>query len=382
MIRILSLVCLGLVLQRPPLPPGKPQVGKSGALPTVVWTNLATQAVTPGWNAYTSLHYDPTSQQVLAYLIDGDTSGIYSTGMFAYRTSTNVWTRLGGTHTLSSTCNDGSASTVQPWPPDRHPVQQMAVDTLRKRLWLINGVCNTVDRNDFWFYSLNADPTLNRWTSVPLPVVPGVRVSGGLVYDPDTDALLLTGGNSTSSFHETWIYCPAAALSSAQTAAGCGVPQTWTQLAPAVQPGPAFSQFPNTRYDAGRRKLVHFGWNVSEIWDYDVPTRTWTERTPASRPANNDGCCPEQLWAYLSSGALAGKFLYHQTSHQTVPRASMDWLYDPATALFTPLMSTGVGPDRLAYVTWDAAAEKLIAESYVGIDDPVGRSNFWMAGLQ
>jgi len=359
LVRAAMTIAAGVVLL------GTFQLAGSAAL-TVAWTQ-SNPAGVPGWNGYTSLHYDPVSRRVLAYLITGSSTSIYSTDMFAYDTAGTAWTRLGGTRTPSGSCNDGSASDVQPWPADRHPVQQMAVDTRRNRLWLVNGVCGGQVRDDMWFYSLNQNPTQNRWTRVTLSTVPSIKISGALVYSPDDDVLLLSGANSVSNAHETWVFCPSTgSLSSSQSGAGCSSPNAWTQLSPSSQPTTNTS-FPVTRYDAARRKVVHFGslGAVREVWEYDIPTRTWTNRRPSRLPAETDVCCPEQPIAYISSGQLAGKFVYHQTAHTTDRSVAKDYVYDPVANTFTEIASSGTGPQKLVYLTWDAGRNTIVAWSYV-----------------
>jgi len=344
---------------------------------TITWQAQTLTSNAPGWNGYTSLQYDPVSQQVLTYLITNTQSTIYSTDWFAYRAATNAWTRLGGTRSASNLCNDGTASDVQPWPSDRHPVAQMAVDTTRSVLWLYNGVCQGIEPGDLWMYSLHADPKQNRWTKVPLSVVPNVTTSGALAYDPDDDVLILAGPNS-GSFHRTWIYCPSPSLSAAQTAAGCVTPRTFTLIPETDRL--SYASFPQVVYDRARQVLVEFlgSGPIREIWEYRVPTRTWTNRAPSGLPADVDGASPEQSVAAITSGPYAGKFVYHQTAHMASGSVGRDYLYDPVANKMTALKTEGLGPDKFVFLTWDANAQRVVAWSYnVSLVPDV-----WRAALQ
>ena len=344
---------------------------------TVTWTHQPnTDPDRPGWSAYTSIHHDAIGR-VLFYQQRNTAGNIYSTDFFAYDTSTNDFVRIGGTGSLSSAnCNDGSASNVQPWPGDRHPVQQMAVDPSRKVLWLYNGVCSGNVRRDLWRMSLNADPRLNQWTQVDISAsVPNVQANGALVYSPDHDVLVLYGKHDISAFQETWVYCPSSTLTAAQAAAGCSAPGVWTRinLTTGQQPTISKSGFPQVRYHAASKTVYAFlysldgGASTMEVWTYAIPTRTWSNRNPAVAPREPNACCPEQLVVYLTSGPYAGKFLYHQTAHSGTVAAAKDYLYDPVANAFTVLPSVGTGPRHLAYMTWDPVVQKVVASASDGM---------------
>src|SRR5262249_21234681 len=85
---------------------------------------------------------------------------------------------------------------------------------------------------------------------------------------------------------------------------------------------------------------------------------------PSGLPTEIDDCCPEQNIAYVTTGSLTGKFIYHQTSHTTTRGSARDYLYDPVTNAFTLLTSNGGGPDKLVYLTLDAGRNTIAAWSY------------------
>jgi hypothetical protein len=252
----------------------------------------------------------------------------------------------------------------------------MAIDTTRNRLWLLNGVYGGSPRADFWYYTLNADPTDNTWTSVG-GSIPTITDDGAMIYSPDDDVLMLFGQRSPSGLWETWVYGPSAgALSAEQTAAGCSAPNTWTELTPSGMPASAYSYFPNAIYDPVHHKVLitggiyYSGGGVSEgikkVWDYSIPTQTWTERAPSGMPTENVGQSPEQLITRIGSGAWEGHYLYHQTGHDSTALGAADFIYDANSHTFAELTSVGTGPQRLVYMRWDPSADCVVAWAYGG----------------
>lgn len=336
----------------------------------ITWSLQTPQGDVPSFTAWSGLHFDRVSGQILSYQTRATSANIYATDFYAYRTATQTWTRLGGTGSTGNSCDDGSASDVQPWPSDRHPISQMAIDTARDRLWLYGGVCQSIIQKSLWSYSLQADPTDNRMTRADVSDVyfhaggrwPETDYMGALVYSRDDDVLFafgyaLVGGSANQNF----VFCPtvAGALTPAQEAAGCTEADAWSVIHPATEP--PLNWFPQLFYDGALRKVIHFGRNVSkgpetEIWAYDIPTQTWTDLRPTGLPAEPMHTNVETLMVHLTSGTGAGKFLYHQTSHGTGVDLAADFIFDPRTNTMSPLTSSGDGPTSLAYLTFDPSA--------------------------
>jgi hypothetical protein len=350
------------ILIRPirPVPPGD--------VPTVAWTqqSIAADANKPAFNSFTALRYDPLNGRILIYAIPATQSGIYSTTLFQYITLTNTWTILGGTPGVS---NGSNWSPNPPGPGDRHPVQQTAIDSTRNRLWLLNGVYQSVDRGDFWYWDLDTDV----WVSVG-GTVPTITRDGALIYSPDDDVLMLFGQRNPTGFWETWVYAPSASLSAEQTAAGCSAPQTWTELTPTGMPSSAYSYFPNAIYDPDIAKVIITGGfsyvggsgrseGIKAVWEYDIPSKTWTTLSPSNMPTESAGQTPEQFITRIGSGSWEGRYIYHQTGHKAAVAGAADYLYHAGTRTFTALLATGTGPERVVYLTWDATADRIVAWS-------------------
>jgi hypothetical protein len=86
--------------------------------------------------AWLKLPYDPISQQTVFYIGPPSGShGIYSTDIYLYRASTNIFTHLMGTGSTVDACPPDTPT----MPGDRHP-EMMVTDTKRNVVWVFGGV--------------------------------------------------------------------------------------------------------------------------------------------------------------------------------------------------------------------------------------------------
>jgi hypothetical protein len=337
--------------------------GRTGSA-NVTWTR---QPATPGWpgfNGWLTLLYDSVSRRILHYGILRTSTSIYSSDMFAYDSSMNKWSHLGGNGTLASTCPDSTSS----WPGDRHPVGQITVDARRHLVWLFGGVCQGILRQDMYFMTLNADPAVDRWRKVAIGTIPLANLSSSMVYVPDTDVIFLFGSDGGAQKHDNWIYCPTdlnptrGTLTSNQSAAGCARADDWTEIPPTNGVQPPGVGTPGMVYEPRIKKVIEFGGSAgggagqNDTWAYDVPARTWT------RKALNTAPPPPYAGTSSAQPAMAynpatGRILFRQTSNAGAPA---DWQYDPAADTWTRLTSLG-GPTFDVYMTYDLANQKLVA---------------------
>jgi len=359
-----------------------PTIHSSAATgPVITWHQVearATGGQFPAWTSYMKPLYDAASGTTLWYNARSTSSIIYSTDIFSYKASTQTWTRLGGTGSSIGTCGDGSTATDvngsarTPWPSDRHPIQQIAIDTTRNVLHLVNGVCANVVPYDHWAYALKSTPTSNTWSRLLAGVsnVPTVEVSGSMDYSPSHDVLVFHGTNS-GNYPQTWVFCPGeGAPSATQQAVGCTARSTWVRAyAPTTTTDPVGSYFSSIIYEPVTNRVLNFA-GPANVWSYDLAAKTWTNKRPANVPAEPDTwSAPERSVTRISSGVLSGKIYYRQTSHTTSNNSFGDYLYDPSTNAWTSLASTGTGPRQLVYVVFDPSAGThgaIIAFSYDG----------------
>jgi hypothetical protein len=340
-------------------------------LPTVTWTEQSLPVDTPSLMYFTNLLYDSVSGRILAPLNPHDASNIYASAMHSYTTSGNDWTYLGGSTSAGNNC--AASGSPSPWPGNRHPVAHFAIDTFRHRLWYADGVCANNERNDFWFYALNSDPTTNTWTKVSDEGTVDLPVYGLMVYATAYDVLVSFGMTAGGS-GELWVYCPAAILSGDQTSAGCSAAQTWTRLlGPAVEPTlPDYNRawLNSMFWDSTLNKVVIFTkqetGGARAIWFYDVLTksiskRTGTQNTPSDSASLSTGAKDHVL---ITSGSYAGQYLFHRTTRDlSCVGSTTDFLYNSSTEKYTQIPSSGGGPTCAAHLAWDATAGKIVAWS-------------------
>ncbi|MHA1946094.1 MAG: Kelch repeat-containing protein [Candidatus Hodarchaeales archaeon] len=133
-------------------------------------------------------------------------------------------------------------------------------------------------RDDLWTYSVSS----NLWEDRTPVVRPAVRLTrGALAYNSKHDVVILFGGVNGGLFDDTWAY-------DYNT-------NTWTNMKPVISP-PARDAH-QVVYDSQSERIIMFGgrntttyWDVTErdflndTWVYDYNTNTWTEITPDISP--------------------------------------------------------------------------------------------------
>lgn len=337
---------------------------------TMIAWELITNATAEGdqfpiWTSYHRPLFDVVSGTSLWYLHRSTSAIIFSTDLYSYRSSTRHWLRIGGTGAPVATCTAGDNSTdvdgnpKLPWPSDRHPVEQMAIDSTRNVLHLIKGVCNGDVPEDHWNLSLNADVTDNTWSVLigAAEDLPSIEATGSLAYLADPDIFIMHG-HRPGSFPVTWAFAPGTGSpSAAQIAAGCTTKGVWFEVYSADDETPPNSQFPHLVALPGTGTVLHFGYadGTLSVWEYTVATQAWADLAPSNGPDENSTvAAPERLVSYITEGPLAGKVYYRQTAHLgTASTPHGDLIYDRGTNAFTTLSTTGTGPRTLTYLVFD-----------------------------
>ena len=237
-----------------------------------------------------SANYTLTSDSNHGYAANA--TGIYSTDFFSWNDSSYTWVRIGGTGSLQAAC----VLDTPTMPGDRHPDGQFVIDTARNRLYMWGGPnqnCSGPDdgdlptRKDLYYMTLNTNPASNTLTRIYPSRFPANLKCATAVYSPDDDVIYQYGGcDDVSNRHE--IYCVAAGSpSSAQQTAGCTTANTWNQISTTGQP--TAYEYTGMVYDSINRKVILFGGSATgtgrnETWAYDIPTKTWTQRSSANGP--------------------------------------------------------------------------------------------------
>jgi hypothetical protein len=355
--------------------------------PSVVW-NLQEQTwnggFTPGvpaFNQWLKIMYDPVSQEIFHYGIMYYSTSIYSTDVFFYGTAANSWSHVGGTGSPGNNCAASTAS----WPGDRHPMNQMALDTQRNRVWMWGGVCGGIDPWDMWYFQLGANPMTDTWQRVSPAHLPPYFIASA-VYDSDDDVIVSFGNDGESTGHYTWVYCSTVGatpgvLSAKQAASGCTAADDWSeaQVVGGVMPT-AGTNLPGLVYDTVNKKVILFGGYgpgpgapASETWAYNVPTMTWVNRTPANGPV--------LMYSPSNTGVIGTPLTYNPNTAKTILQnpatVPETWSYDYPSNTWTLLCNTCSGPANPFTLAYDPSANALVALGYGG----PGQLEVWRASF-
>lgn len=356
----------------------------SRRVPTITWTQQSNPADVPHLMHFTNLLYDPVSQRIISYLVPNDGANIYASSMHTYDPSANEWEYLGGSASVGNTCSaPGSPS---PWPGNRHPVGNFAIDTLRNRLWLANGVCANNDRDDFWYYALNADPTANTWTLVDEEGTLDLPTYSLMVY-VDTYDLLFVFGMHGNGNGQSYIYAPSASVNANQIAAGATSAQTWISTAgPGAAPSlPAYNRawLNSMFWDAAFGKVVLFTKDETtgarEIWLYDVLTQTWSKRSAAvNQPSDTASLSTgDKDHVRITAGRYAGEYYFHRSTRTlNCDGAATGFLYNVATNTYRAVEMLGTPPRCAVHLGFAHNSQHVVGWSGAS-GDPVVSVGVW-----
>lgn len=357
-------------------------------LPTqITWAaqsvDLAVVPNRPNFTSYLSLRYDEVNARSAMMAKDRNSMGIYSTNYFDYAAAINNWFNRGGTGNTDGSCDDGSGSAQQPWPPDRHPVLQNDIDD-QGRYFQYNGVCNNIRKNDLWYRDL----ATGIWTEIDISAsIPEVRESGAMIFSPHDQVHAVMGPPHMGGEWDYYVIgLTAGSLSAAQLAAGCVTPNQFAQVSLTGRPTAVthpttlgYPYFPESIYDPQLRKIVVFAGGTSTyrggilaVYLIDIPAKTMTALTITGLDTSTEqGQNPEQKLALITSGQWANQslYLYHKTAHSDDGDLfSEDYVVDfwtPGIARFTKLTTTGNGVQTFQPgMCWDKSVHKAITWGY------------------
>lgn len=371
---------------------------KLSVAPPTVGTSISWQLQTPpggGWlattaNGFWTSFFDPIHQAGFEY-ISGDYNEIYSAQIWNYKAgATNTFTKISDNGTSSPTtapCEwQGGPADVLHWPGARHPYGGTAQDS--KRWWMLQsgGVCATkVPPNDIpptstYYYDLRAQ----QWTKLTAPSAPSPSPAYTSWYDSDYDAWFWhvkqdfpSPPSTTSPLH---VYCRTAdnptpgTLTANQTTAGCATADDWTAISTTV-PLSVAGHFDDIYYsdsearmfyDSTSHKAFMFGGcDNSEsfvgtgMFEYDVPTKTWSKITPSNRPPAETNLSGGACQIPLGWDPMTRTMYYHQQSGTGAPA---DWVYERATNTFTKLTTSGTGPGtNISIPHYDQSTNQFVA---------------------
>ncbi|MEM4308836.1 MAG: kelch repeat-containing protein [Thermoplasmata archaeon] len=264
------------------------------------WTKVQT-ANNPGVRRYFSSVYDSANAMVVLF---GGYEGTYGKNdTWLFNPVTNVWAQQTMTYTppgrygygvnfdtnrnriwvfggytgsyyLSDTVYLASTSNLwMPLYPEPRYGHGIVYHEAKDLFVLFGGFLQSgVRSSETWVYNHSS----NRWTLMFSDPAPSARTYMGLVYDPDTELIVLFGGyGATTGLNDTWVYDITT--------------NTWTSRVNSGAPSPRNGH--GMVYDTVNKKVLVFGgYNTSgstynnETWVYDVNTNVWTKQNPAVAP--------------------------------------------------------------------------------------------------
>jgi hypothetical protein len=376
----------------------------------VAWTNL------PDRRYLQAVAFDQARR---VFVLFGGVATNDDTGKTACNGETWEWSPASGRWTdrtgTGPVVDAGSAAA-----PDARSGASLVFDSARGKFVLFGGRAGSgYDFQDTWEW----DPATGAWTNVTAAGIrPSARCQHGMVYQEATGTILLFGGGRsdpstsdatviTESLGDTWEFDPVAyawkpmpvtagpaarhafgmvwdsvrsqavLFGGLQTdaASGTGTPKqdTWEwdvtasawieRTAAGTKPSPRYGQA--MAFDGNRGKVVLFGGldvrtgaGLTDLWDLDPATFTWTERSTGNESVSSAGVMYASLVADDAGGRLelvAGADV-RAPSHTAGTSGSIGfdehaygqrsiWELDPKTPLFTDRSPGSEIPDHISH---------------------------------
>ena len=327
------------------------------ATDSVHWRSVQPASAVPASRDGHLMVYDSKTRSVVLFGGKGSRSRCFN-DLWAYSPSTHRWTQLRPS---------GS------FPPGRFG-NGLAYDTHRKELLVFGGVLadSTGPADDFWAYNDAA----NAWSRLEVTGPrPAARVYPSMAYDPTHHAVVLFGGwmGGTGTFGDTWIYDVSA--------------KRWTKLAAARHPharwGASMVYDPDTQtillfgglfgsYDGSHR--------LNDLWSYSPSTHAWHELHPSSSTPPSRGYAAMDYNSATHQLVLFGGFAGSRGL------LADTWTYDPARNAWGQVMGTGGNPPGRDFsaLAYDKKARQLVL--FGGLTGSTGNVNgtlmndTWTAG--
>jgi N-acetylneuraminic acid mutarotase len=224
-------------------------------------------------------------------------------------------------------------------------------------------------RGDTWSFDMNT----NTWTNMSPVSSPGVRFGASMVYDSESDVIILFGGLDFPELfghhvQQTWVYDLDTNI--------------WTNMEPTTQP--IGRHHASMTYDTESDRVILFGGYVSsavdeassDTWSYDYNTNTWVQMDPDSNP----------------EGRFYGALTYDNSSdrailygggwdYSTNSELGDTWAYDSNSDSWELMSPDPHPPERWRHsMTYRAADDSilLIGGSFGDIEGGERRSDaFW-----
>jgi len=224
------------------------------------WTNM-TPTTVPESRLDTVSVYNVKSDRII--LFSGATIGplVLYNDTWTYDFDNNIWTKKSPVNM-----------------PQGRSSPLMAYDEESDRTILFSGLktgpWDWICWNDTWMYNLNNDT----WEIMDPPIQPPGRCWADMVYDKDSDRIILFGGFSGDTIYDkTWTY-------DYNT-------NKWTDMNPSTHPSPRWGH--RMAYEEESDRIILFGGSIglppnpvvlNDTWAYDYNSNTWSNMTPTTSP--------------------------------------------------------------------------------------------------
>ncbi|MGD9382309.1 MAG: kelch repeat-containing protein, partial [Candidatus Thorarchaeota archaeon] len=192
---------------------------------------------------------------------------------------------------------------------------------------------------DTWAYSYEND----EWTNMSPTVAPDVRGAHLIVYDSESDRVILFGGlirvdegPSHVCFNDTWAYNHNN--------------NTWTNMQPTT--APTARVYPAIGYDQESDRVILFGGILegttiaADTWAYDYNTNTWENMNPPSQPST-------RFAAAMVYNSAADKMILNGGASGATGWYTDTWSYDYDTNTWINLNPSEPPEDSAMFMTYD-----------------------------
>jgi hypothetical protein len=298
--------------------------------------SIEVRAQTPAARKYHEMVYDSESDKIILYggfTAAGDPNS-WEFDTWTYDYNNNIWTKLN---------TEGK--------PYSCLMYSFAYDTESDVIISYGGIRKDhVGSNQTWIFNYNQ----NKWTKQEPSSSPNYRYSHQLVYDSESDVVILFGGRTSKDYNpygietyynDTWAYDYNF--------------NTWTNMTPAFNPVGRYMHA--MTYDSESDRVIVFGGAeltaeifitedqpyLDEIWAYDYNSNTWENLTTSEGPdariessivydSESDRCILVGGWHHMYEGKYGDETWAYDYNANSWDQMDLEgngpWRYDPHLA--------------------------------------------------
>ncbi len=250
---------------------------------------------------------------------------------WSYDYNTNTWTNLLSINT----------------PLERNG-HSMAYDEESDRIILFSGLKTGMWDWICWNETWSFDFESNSWTFMDPSTQPIGRCFADIVYDKGSDRIILFGGFCRDNLYaDTWAYDFNA--------------NEWTNMTPPVQPSPRWGHkmIYDEESDlvilfGGSTALPPFPVAVGDTWTYDYDNNTWTNINPSTSP-------PELINHGLAYDSKSDRTILFGGANSNLINQGETWVYNANTNTWiNEIVSTTLSPRRRFGMVYDKESDRII----------------------